>query len=380
MGDHAILSPSAADRWMACPGQPFFCKDAESPSSAYAVEGTKAHSLLEWKLKKALLNASQRRPENDAEMDNHTSSCVEYIQNLIGDGTVSCFGIEERVAIPQIPDGFGTVDFFMQIGDEVHVIDFKYGAGVFVSAHNNTQMKVYALGILEIVSKFPKVITLHIMQPRMDNFDSWSIETEALRRWGSSVLSPAARLAYKIYEGRTPFFDSHLRPTEKGCYWCVGRAPSLARPDGCPAFRAKVNRALSNDFAQADLADRMAEALDMLPLVKQWCVAIDAKAHEMLSSNRFAIKGYCLEPGRSTRKWTNEEDAVAFLAGQGISDELLYKRSVLSPAQAEKLLKRDQRGAMEMFIERVSGSMRVAKGEKSLSDVLSDSVTTKKEN
>ena len=55
--------------------------------------------------------------------------------------------VETRLNFTQwVPDGFGTGDACIIADGCLEIIDFKYGKGVKVSAYENPQMKIYALG------------------------------------------------------------------------------------------------------------------------------------------------------------------------------------------------------------------------------------------
>ncbi|WP_144781843.1 DUF2800 domain-containing protein, partial [Macrococcoides caseolyticum] len=55
--------------------------------------------------------------------------------------------VEKRLDYSAVaPEGFGTVDCLIIGGETLYVTDFKYGKGVAVSAEDNPQMKLYALG------------------------------------------------------------------------------------------------------------------------------------------------------------------------------------------------------------------------------------------
>ena len=51
---HALLSASSAYRWLACPPSAKKCANLPDVSSEYARQGTDAHTLCEYKVKKAL--------------------------------------------------------------------------------------------------------------------------------------------------------------------------------------------------------------------------------------------------------------------------------------------------------------------------------------
>ena len=53
----------------------------------------------------------------------------------------------------------------------LHIVDFKYGRGVLVEAEDNPQMKLYALGALEIFDCLYDIdtVSMTIYQPRRAN-------------------------------------------------------------------------------------------------------------------------------------------------------------------------------------------------------------------
>ena len=54
----------------------------------------------------------------------------------------------------------------------MHVIDYKHGLGILVSAEDNPQMKCYALGALELFDDIYDIdtVSMTIYQPRRQNF------------------------------------------------------------------------------------------------------------------------------------------------------------------------------------------------------------------
>ena len=61
-----------------------------------------------------------------------------------------------------VPDGFGTSDCIIVCGENLHIIDFKYGKGVPVSAEDNPQMKLYALGAVNLYQMFYPIKQIHL--------------------------------------------------------------------------------------------------------------------------------------------------------------------------------------------------------------------------
>ena len=196
MRAHALLSPSAAHRWLCCTAAPLLEQTFPDSGSEYAAEGTLAHAVAELKLRKYTEPMSQRTfitrynklkkdPLWQPEMDGHTEAYLDFIKQIYLQQPVApAVRIEERVELEAYaPSCFGTADCLILAGDELYVIDFKYGKGVPVSAEHNPQMMLYALGALEkyqLLYNF-KTVHLAIVQPRLNNISTWEISSEELK-------------------------------------------------------------------------------------------------------------------------------------------------------------------------------------------------------
>lgn len=157
---HATLSPSSAERWMACPGSVALCEGKEDKGSSYASEGTAAHELAEKILRGNLSPAEAKglvglTAENGVvftdDMLRDVLKYTEQIHDLVR-GTGGILHVEQRLPIGQWtdePDAHGTSDAVIVAGDELIVADLKFGMGVEVSAESNPQLMIYALAALD---------------------------------------------------------------------------------------------------------------------------------------------------------------------------------------------------------------------------------------
>ena len=154
MSKHALLSPSAAHRWLNCPPSARLCEDIADQTSAYAEEGSQAHELCEYKFKK-FLGGKSKDPRGNLDYydqtmedatDDYLSFCTAEFERLKAHGE-PFMAVEQRVRYEEYaPEGSGSADCVI-IGDgEMVVCDFKYGAGIAVSAEDNPQLRLYALG------------------------------------------------------------------------------------------------------------------------------------------------------------------------------------------------------------------------------------------
>lgn len=213
--DHSPLGPSASERWLECPGSVLLTKDMGDTSSEYAIEGTAAHTVTEWarnegmpgshylgrivnvKLGQKGKNGEDlfQKVEVDQAMADATDFFVEYVDQFEGD-----IFVEERLSYTAwVENGFGTSDD-IRIGEKRCVVtDFKYGKGIQVFAENNSQLKLYALGVFHDLGYMYDIeeFQLNICQPRLNHIDEWTISTVELLKWAEEVVRPGAEAATK---------------------------------------------------------------------------------------------------------------------------------------------------------------------------------------
>lgn len=69
------------------------------------------------------------------------------------------------------------------------IVDLKYGKGVPVSAINNSQMRLYALGMYEAFGYLygADEVRMTIVQPRLDSVSTETISVDDLLAWGEEV-------------------------------------------------------------------------------------------------------------------------------------------------------------------------------------------------
>lgn len=202
MSKHALLSASSSHRWLTCPPLPRLEQFFENKTSEAAHEGTSAHAVAENKLRKALGFSHKNMKVLDKEMDEYTDDYVTYVLEqieLIKQKTKDPIVlIEQRLDFSEyVPDGFGTGDCVIVADNVIHVIDFKYGRGVEVSAVNNPQMKLYALGALKLYDTLYDIeeVAMTIFQPRKFNVSTDIISSKDLLEWAETELKEKAELA-----------------------------------------------------------------------------------------------------------------------------------------------------------------------------------------
>lgn len=327
MGAHALLSPSAAHRWVRCP--PSACLEREFPSSSSeaTAEGTAAHALCEHKLRK-FLKLRSKRPHSDFEddeMDRCSDAYVSFVQEQMGEIPSPMVLVEQRIDLTRyVPEAFGTADCIIVGGDMLHVIDFKYGMGVLVEAEHNPQMMLYALGALDLLDGIYDIqtISMSIFQPRRENVCTWSLTKEDLIRWARDDLVEKARLAY-AGEGE----------------YCTGEWCTFCRAAvRCRARAEEKLRLAKEEFKYPPLItdEEIEDVLGAIPELIKWANAILAYATDAAVNHGKAWKGFKIVEGRSVRRY-KDEDAVAREAeSAGYTD--IFDKKLISLTQMEKLM------------------------------------------
>lgn len=201
---HALLSASSAHRWLACTAAPHFEESFPDGASSYAEEGTLAHAICELYARKKFtvlstrkfnseLKKLQARPLYSDEMLRTAEVYVDYLTEKAMQYTAPPHvAMEVKVDLTAyVPDGFGTCDCIMIGGDTLHITDYKHGKGVPVSAENNPQMRLYALGALKLYGPIYgdqiKWVSMGICQPRLSQEASEdALSVDDLLAWGES--------------------------------------------------------------------------------------------------------------------------------------------------------------------------------------------------
>lgn len=340
MGDkqHALLSASGAHRWLNCTPSARLEENFENKQTVYTQEGTLAHELAELKLRKNYETMSTRKynselkkiKENElykSEMDSHTDTYADYIKQIMYTSKAPCIFIEYKTDYSKYAkEGFGTTDCVIIEGNALHVIDFKYGQGVAVSAERNPQMMLYALGIYEANSIIYDIknVVLTIVQPRLDSISEWNITVEDLIKWGNEVVIPKAEEAFMGI--------GDFNPGEY-CRFCKAKG-------GCRA-RAEVNLQATEIRKTVDknlLAnDEIGVILKQCADVEDWLKDLKETAlNKILNGEK--IEGWKAVEGRSNRIITNIDEAFDVLKKAGFDEAVLYERKPLSLTELEKLV------------------------------------------
>ena len=320
---HALLSPSASHRWIECPPSVRLTEFMEDKSSAYAAEGTLAHSIAEDKLNHYLGNTKELPECEDSSMDEYTDSYIAFVVEQMSTLKGPIAFVEQRVDCSKyVPECYGTCDALIVSDGILHICDLKYGTGVKVDAVGNDQLRIYALGALEMLSCLYNIgiVRMSIFQPRLSHSDTWEISVEELQKWADEVLVPAAKQAWN---GEGEFkAGSH-------CQFCKAKAECRER--------AEANLALAvHDFTDPALltAEEIAEILGKVDNLTSW--ASDIKEFALAQALKGThYEGWKLVEGRSNRKYTDEKAVAGAVTSAGFDP---YEHKVLGVTAMTRLL------------------------------------------
>lgn len=398
---HALISPSAGARITLCPASVLLSQGIKDEGSSYAAEGTKAHRLAELSARsdptltsrfvrllglddaeKAELAALWK--EAPAEMQRAADEYVRALKNILpypverDARPIRVVATEVRVPLVAItgePDAYGTADFLCIEGHTIHIVDFKYGAGVPVSAEENMQLSIYAAAALDAYDMEGMeygidLVCLHIVQPRASsNVPFWSIERSRLNEEILPKFQRAATRARHLvahpeelrvdwpFQGEDKGDFCEPAETSKACQFCRAKAE-------CPALKktlalgmevveasAKAEPAASVPTTVQEIKAipvpsdpaSLGRAFIYLDAIETWCKAVRGAALKNLTQGT-SVPGLKLVNGRAgPRKWADEKAVEDALKGYLKVDEL-YEKKVISPTAAEKLVKAERIG------------------------------------
>lgn len=353
---HAALGASNAHRWLHCPGSVAAESGISDKGSIFAQEGTAAHELSE------LVLRSKKQPQDwigkpleempdwivDEEMASYVQVYTDYCRAIAKDAD-EVF-IEQTVSYEDwVPQGFGTNDFGALLidGRRIKIADLKYGKGVQVDAENNPQAMLYALGTYAEygwVSEFD-YIDIAIVQPRLDHISEWTISVKDLLKWAEWV-SQRAEIALSK--------DAERVPGEKQCRFCKAKPTCKA----LMKYTEDIIMAEFDDLENIPSPDKLTDAqlrlvLEQKSMIEGWLSSVEASVRERLEAGQH-FEGFKLVEGRSLRIWGNETQAAEVLS-ETLGVDVAFKSTLISPAQAEKALKKDQRKLLDDLVVKPSG-------------------------
>ena len=338
---HARLSASGAKKWINCPGSIQLEENFEDKPSQFAEEGTNAHALGEAKIRLATKEYNRTKYHNairnleiTEDMEDYAESYKNYVieryNSALQKTPDAILMLEQRLDFSKyVPDGFGTGDAVIIAEGKLEIIDLKYGKGVEVSAVDNPQLRLYALGAYEAFDMLYgfDTVEMTIYQPRLDNISSENISVAELLEWGESVKK-AAQLAN----------DDSVIECVAGKHCDTGFCK--ARPV-CRAYAEERQKMAVYDFkppAMLTVAE-IADIIEQSASLEKWAKLVCDYALEQAYKHGVEYPGYKVVEGRSNRKYSKTDSEIAKILtdnGYQQSDILVHKLKGIT--DIEKLL------------------------------------------
>lgn len=361
--EHSLFSPSSGERYIACPPSLLLERQFPNESTEATMQGDSAHALACWKastlLKDHIFYEELPKPTSrfdDEEMERHTDSYARFVYDTYM-GYVEKYGssvikLEERVYFDKyVNGGFGTSDCLIANDKVVHIIDFKYGSSHFVSAVNNTQMKIYALASLQYFEGLfddVELISMTIYQPRMTEINengeevphisTWTMTKDSLMEWAYKVLVPRAALALG---GRGNLSEG------KHCTFCKAKSICSKKIGSINEVIKKLDEIDTKALAEKGYMptdEEIVEILKIEPTVSKALSDIKDYAKSQMQ-NGHVYNGIELVERKGQRYWNKDvraEDILALFNSTFVSDEVkpletVYKTELMKVAEIEKL-------------------------------------------
>lgn len=337
---HAVLSPSASHRWLACPGSIEANRNKPYEENKYSIEGTSAHGLLEVCLllddepegyKGKVLKKGHFPIDDD--MISGVGYALDWIHGYMANNPSAKLFIERTVyydnAIDTEPEtGFGTADVIIDNRPkEIVAFDYKHGIGITVDVKDNTQLLLYLAGYREEAGKaknYRKVVA----QPRARKrkpINEASVNDAQLSTWLAKKVIPIVPVALG---------DNAPRVAGDHCQYCYADGNCVAQYDA-------VIEGAQKEFSVSDPKSlspaQIAKVLNALERITAIGKAVTEHAIKLAHAG-VEIPGYEKDFSVPHRKWGDEEKANKVMTDYGLTPKERYSVSLITPTEAEKVL------------------------------------------
>ncbi|MGL5904213.1 MAG: DUF2800 domain-containing protein [Cetobacterium sp.] len=387
--EHALLSPSSAKKWLACPAALACEFGMPNESGQAAVNGTCMHLVAETVLNRVIKGEDIRadtykgayalnegkgpikalvKPEKGAvlitdDFVSQVNKYVDYCRPIID--AAEMVEVESRVNLTRVLhpgvelngaplQTFGTADLVAVMPDGMLIVgDLKTGRHK-VTAKENKQMMLYALGLLRVYKRLYDItaVRLVIFQPYAGGADEWDTTPESLEQFGKFASKAALKAIDAFERGKKGLKPADFRPGNDACQWC-------RFSESCNAKRkvatGAVESDLSDDTTEMSL-DQLKAEWDKLPLMRQHIADIEKAMYAALMRGE-QVDGLKLVEGRpGNRSWSDISEVEAVVG----SMDMAYKKVLLSPTEAEKALDTTTWSILETLVTRKPGQPSIA--------------------
>jgi hypothetical protein len=349
-----IVGGSTAKRVMNCPGSVALVqKMPPQPNNKYADEGTLLHNVI------AEIVMSDKHPEEFLHTKyNDQILTLELIDNKLVPALAALDVIdpnkemeieaETRVGFGDLlPDVFGSTDLIGRIGKRAVVLDWKFGDGVAVEVEENPQLMFYAAAAMrteETKWAFDGVEEIEMVIVQPPQVKRWVTTPARIAKFEKELVK-AVKLAQQP--------NAELKIGDH-CRWCA------AKPI-CPQMTGAVDRALKTSIDGLD-APTISAYLKNADMLEQWITDLRALALQMLDSGA-RLPDYKLVAKRAIRQWTDEDKAKVALFAYGLTESEVMETSIISPAKAEKALKKRKQALPDDLVVAISSGNTLASAD-----------------
>ena len=351
----SIVGGSTAKRVINCPGSVALCAVMPAkPSSSYADTGTLLHNVMD------LILTTGQTPESCIGMEYEGIKLTDELINekvypalaaldAVDPNKEMEYATETRVGFGDfLPGVFGSTDLLGRIGKRAFILDWKFGSGVPVPADDNPQLMFYAAAAMrtpEVQWVFDEVEEIECIIVQPPSVKRWVTDKKRIKAFEQELL-----MAVKI--AQLP--DAPIK-TGDHCRWCA------AKPT-CPKMTGAVDRALAVAVGDID-AMQISRYLAKADMLEQWVTDLRALAHTMLEAGAI-VPDWKLVAKRATRQWVDDDQALVAMMNEGLPEDELIVSKVISPAQAEKVLKKHgKKLPADQVVAVSSGSTLVAESD-----------------
>lgn len=362
----AIFRPSYSSTWANCAGSLLPSRYAQDTAGIDAAVGTVFHWLIaDWQRegKASVANwlnsvFSVEKPDSDEtfevtcdqEMFDYAEECLARYADIPGDRYVETY--VDISSVTPIPKQGGTADLAICQPGELDIIDWKFGKGVQVFVENNIQILLYAWGFfVKYDEKYNfQIIRLHIAQPRKNYFGVSEITRQELIDFADWIRIKA-REAWKRNAPKTVSL--------KACQWCKVRMNCVALESAREAMADLAFDIIEEPVTVARQKEIVANALPArrLPaavelnteqlsniakysrLFESWFKDVRTELTARAQQGEDVGPDWKLVEGRTRRRWKSDKRAAREMMRLGIGQDELYEQKIVSPNQAEKLLR-----------------------------------------
>lgn len=325
---HAVLPPSGASRWLACTPSARLEEPFPDQAGEAAKEGILAHSLSELLLrfdqmliKKSYYQAELIKIKGHVLYKNEMMAyCEDYVSYVLEQFAAAkshtkdaVLVLEQKVDLTDyIPQGFGHTDANIIADATLNIIDLKYGKGISVSAVENKQMMIYALGALREFDFLYDIrsVCMTIYQPRLQNISSWEISVEDLKKWAEDELKPKAELAFKG--------EGEFKPGSH-CQFCKVKSACKANA----AYNLEIEQ---YEFQESPFLtdEAVADILTRADLFEKWLKGVKENALKQAVGGK-SWPGFKLVEGRSNRIYSDKTAVENKLLSAGFAEQIIFK-------------------------------------------------------